>query len=171
MLVWLTAERCTHAQGFWLHKSDWYYSDWHPGNRNSLIFYDKGFLLLITFDDLAENWSWWHSSFMSKHTQYYTTMSQYWPLCTEFLEINFRWSFSTAILIISVPPLNTCWHAKLCHLSALFSASLLLPPSLSSSLWCTANDFPNCVFHQRITARKHHAVFNGSVTAEFLQTG
>lgn len=50
------------------------------------------------------------------------------------------------------------------------SLSLLAFMFLMAPLWCPASDFPNCVFHQRITAGKHHAVFNEFVTAECPQT-
>lgn len=64
--------------------------------------------------------------------------------------------------VISISPLAAYTES----LSLLASMFLMAP--LSSSLWCPASDFPNCVFHQRITAGKHHT--NEFVTAECPQT-
>lgn len=108
-----------------------------------------------------------HTHTHEETTHYYTTMSQYWPLCPQFLEINFGWSFSAASLIISVSPLKRMLtRTNSPFVCFIFRLSPFLPPSLSSSLWCAASDFPNCVFHQTITARKYHGVLDESVTAE-----
>lgn len=142
-----------------------------------------GVLLLIRSDELCLGWRaaliaerqmprcMWASPPLShkcntcRHTHIHNPHE---PILTLLL---FRCSVCAAALITFQfnSLTNTCWHTESLRRSFVFLLSVLLPP-LSSSLRCPTSVFPNCVFHQRITAGKHHAVLNESVTAECPKT-